>query len=35
MEIIQASYRTIMQTLKAHPDIGGDTWSAPVINEAY
>lgn len=35
MEIIQASYRTIMQKLKAHPDLGGDTWSAKVINEAY
>ena len=35
MEIIQASYRTIMQKLKAHPDLGGDTWNAAVINEAY
>ena len=35
MEIIQASYRTIMQKLKAHPDLGGDTWNASVINEAY
>ncbi|MFT4562970.1 MAG: DnaJ-class molecular chaperone [Gammaproteobacteria bacterium] len=35
MEIIQVSYRTIMQKLKAHPDLGGDTWNASVINEAY
>lgn len=35
MEIIQASYRTIMQKLKAHPDLGGDTWNASVINKAY
>ncbi len=35
MEIIQSSYRTIMQKLKAHPDLGGDTWNASVINEAY
>jgi DnaJ-class molecular chaperone len=35
MEIIQTSYRTIMQKLKAHPDLGGDTWNASVINEAY
>jgi DnaJ-class molecular chaperone len=35
MEIVQASYRTIMQKLKAHPDLGGDTWNASVINEAY
>ena len=35
MEIVQASYRTIMQKLKAHPDLGGDDWNASVINEAY
>jgi len=35
MEIVQASYRTIMQKLKAHPDLGGDTWNASVVNEAY
>jgi len=35
MEIVQASYRTIMQKLKAHPDLGGDTWNASIINEAY
>ncbi|MEM7540454.1 MAG: DnaJ domain-containing protein [Pseudomonadota bacterium] len=35
LEIIQASYRTIMQKLKAHPDLGGDHWIASVINEAF
>lgn len=35
MEIVQASYRTLMQKLKAHPDLGGSTWNATVINEAY
>ncbi len=35
MEIVQASYRTIMQKLKAHPDLGGDHWNASVINEAF
>lgn len=34
-EIIQASYRTLMQKLKAHPDLGGDEWIASVINEAF
>ena len=35
VEIIKASYRTLMQKLKAHPDLGGDEWDAAVINEAY
>jgi hypothetical protein len=34
-EIIRASYRTLMQRLRAHPDLGGDHWNAAVINEAY
>lgn len=34
-EIIKASYRTLMQKLRAHPDLGGDEWNASVINEAY
>lgn len=35
MEVVQASYRTIMQKLRAHPDLGGDHWNAAVINEAF
>jgi curved DNA-binding protein CbpA len=35
VEIIRASYRTLMQRLKAHPDLGGDHWNAAMINEAY
>jgi DnaJ-class molecular chaperone len=35
MEVVQASYRTIMQKLKAHPDLGGDHWNASVINAAF
>ena len=35
MKIVQASYRTIMQKLKAHPDLGDDHWNASVINEAF
>jgi len=33
-EIIKASYRTCMQKLRAHPDLGGDNWNAALINEA-
>jgi DnaJ domain/PilZ domain len=35
VEIIRASYRTLMQQLKAHPDLGGDAGTAAEINEAY
>ena len=34
-EVIKASYRTLMRTLKQHPDLGGDGWNAALINEAY
>lgn len=34
-EVISASYRTLMQKLKQHPDLGGENWNASVINEAY
>jgi curved DNA-binding protein CbpA len=34
-EIIKASYRTLMQKLKQHPDLGGDQANAALINEAY
>jgi hypothetical protein len=35
VEIIRASYRTMMRELKKHPDLGGNTWDAEVLNEAY
>jgi len=35
LEIIRASYRTLMQRLKAHPDLGGDPAAAAAINAAY
>ena len=35
IEIIRASYRTLMQKLKAHPDLGGDEWNAAIINKAF
>src|SRR5689334_9371102 len=34
-EIIRTSYRTLMQRLKMHPDLGGDTSAAALINEAF
>ena len=34
-EVIQASYRTMMQKLKMHPDLGGDSIAAALLNEAY
>lgn len=34
-EIIRASYRTLMREMKKHPDLGGATWDASVLNEAY
>lgn len=34
-EVIQASYRTLMQKLKQHPDLGGDDSNAALLNEAY
>ncbi len=33
--VIRTSYKTIMQKLKAHPDLGGDGEQARFINEAY
>lgn len=35
LEIIKVSYRTLMQRLKQHPDVGGSDDSAALINEAY
>lgn len=34
-EIIKSSYRTLMQRMRMHPDLGGDNDSAAQINEAY
>ncbi len=35
LAIIRGSYRTMMQQLGHHPDRGGDTATAALINEAY
>jgi len=34
VEIIKSSYRTLMQKLAQHPDLGGDHWNSSLINEA-
>jgi DnaJ-class molecular chaperone len=34
-DVIKSSYRTLMRTLKQHPDLGVDGWNAALINEAY
>ncbi|MDH3434255.1 MAG: J domain-containing protein, partial [Gammaproteobacteria bacterium] len=33
--IIRGSYRTLMQQLRNHPDLGGDATTAALINQAY
>lgn len=35
LEVIKANYRTLMQKLKLHPDLGGDHWNAACVNAAY
>jgi hypothetical protein len=35
LEIIKASYRSLMTKLRYHPDLGGDHETAVLINEAY
>ena len=35
MEVIRASYRTLMGTLHHHPDLGGDHDDAVLLNEAF
>ena len=34
-EVIKANYRTLMQKLKLHPDLGGDHTTAVQVNTAY
>jgi hypothetical protein len=34
-EVIRASYRALMSSLRVHPDLGGDTARAAQINAAY
>lgn len=35
LDIIKSNYRTLLQKLRLHPDLGGKNWNAIVINEAY
>ncbi len=35
IEIIRATYRTLMRELRQHPDLGGSTEMAAILNEAY
>lgn len=35
LEVIKASYRTLMSTLRQHPDLGGEHAAAALLNEAY
>jgi len=34
-EVIKSNYRTLLQKLRLHPDLGGEEWNAVLINEAY
>jgi curved DNA-binding protein CbpA len=34
-QVITASYRTLMSKLRQHPDLGGDTGNAALLNEAF
>ncbi len=34
-EVIRSSYRTMMQRMGMHPDLGGDQHTAAILNEAY
>ncbi len=35
IDVIKLCYRTLMQTLQYHPDLGGEEWNAQNINIAY
>jgi len=35
LEVIKSNYRTMMQKLRLHPDLGGDNANASQINHAY
>ncbi len=35
LDIVKNNYRTLLQKLRMHPDLGGENWNATIINEAY
>lgn len=35
LDIIKSNYRTLLQKLHLHPDLGGEDWNASLINIAY
>jgi curved DNA-binding protein CbpA len=35
LEVIKASYRTLMGRLRVHPDLGGNTAQAAMVNDAW
>ena len=35
IELVRVNYRTMMQKLGAHPDLGGEDWTAAHLNDAY
>ncbi len=35
IEVIKNNYRTLLQKLRLHPDLGGDPWNASQINQAW
>ncbi|HYK89639.1 MAG TPA: DnaJ domain-containing protein [Acidobacteriota bacterium] len=35
VEVIRASFRTLMRDMKQHPDLGGSSYAASLLNEAY
>lgn len=35
LESIKNNYRTLLQKLRLHPDLGGENWNATIINKAY
>ena len=35
LSVIRSNYRTLLQKLRLHPDLGGENWNASLVNQAY